>query len=229
MNTEVLHSSDFAADAAQIIIEQAGAAIAERGLFRLALSGGSTPKVVHAELVKRAGALDWRHVQITFGDERCVPPDDVQSNYRMARETLLEPLGIPEGNVFRMRGELPPAEAAREYEDMLAHVAARFDEQRYVHDLVLLGMGGDGHTASLFPGTAALGETERNVVENHVPQLDAWRITFTYALINAARHVLFLVNDAGKAPVVDEVLASRGGHPASGVRPAGRLTWLLIF
>jgi 6-phosphogluconolactonase len=147
----------------------------------------------------------------------------------MAHETLLEPLGIVERNVFRMRGELPPADAAREYEDKLAHVAARFGEERYVHDLLLLGMGGDGHTASLFPGTVALGETERNVVENHVPQLDTWRITFTYPLINAARRVLFLVNDPGKAAVVDDVLAGRCGYPSEGVRPDGNLTWLLGF
>jgi 6-phosphogluconolactonase len=226
---DIVHSNDFAADAAQIVIEEAGAAIAERGMFRLGLCGGGTPKAVHAELVKHAVAVDWRHVQITFGDERCVPPEDAQSNYRMARETLLDPLTIPPANVFRMRGELPPTDAAREYEDKLAHVAARFGERRYAHDLLLLGMGGDGHTASLFPGTAALGETERSVVENHVPQPDTWRVTFTYPLINAARRVLFLVNDPGKAAVVDDVLAGRGGHPASGVRPAGSLTWLLGF
>jgi 6-phosphogluconolactonase len=229
VKTDILHSSAFAADAAQIIVEEAGAAIAARGLFRIALSGGGTPKFVHAELVRRADAIDWHHVQITFGDERCVPPEDAQSNYRMARETLLDPLGIPEGNVFRMRGELPPADAAREYEDRLAHVAARFGEGRYAHDLLLLGMGGDGHTASLFPGTDALAETRRNVVENHVPQLDTWRITFTYPLINAARHVLFLVNDSGKASVVEDVIANRGGYPSAGVRPADALTWLLGF
>lgn len=226
MTPEVIRSSQFVADAVDLIVQEGRKAIEERGLFRLALCGGSTPKAVYAALAKTD--LPWNKVQITFGDERCVPPEDAQSNYRMARESLLDAAGIPEGNVFRMKGELEPAAAAQEYESRLAAVASRFGEERYQHDLLLLGMGDDGHTASLFPETAALAEKERSIVANHVPKLNADRITFTFPLINAARHVCFLVNDPKKEPVVQEVLGKSGQHPSESVSPtSGRLTWLL--
>ena len=197
-------------------------------MFRLSLCGGSTPRPVYAELARIGSDLDWEKIQITFGDERCVPPDDAQSNYKMAKEALLDHVSIPAGNVFRMRGELPPDVAASEYEAKLAAVAARFGESRYTHDLILLGLGDDGHTASLFPGTAALDETERNVVANYVPKFATHRITFTCPLINAARHVCFLVNDAKKAGVIDEVLSGKSDYPSARVAPAsGELTWLI--
>jgi 6-phosphogluconolactonase len=228
MNPRVIHTSNFVADAARLIIESARAAIAERGIFRIALSGGRTPAAVYREWAAAGADLPWDRVQITFGDERCVPPDDEQSNYRMARQSLLFAAPIPEGNVFRMRGELPPAEAAAEYESRLNHLAARFQEPRYRHDLLLLGMGPDGHTASLFPGTEALAEQARGVVENFVPKFNAWRITFTYPLINAARHVCFMVEGDEKKPVVDQILASQGDYPAGRVSPTeGLLSWLL--
>ncbi len=226
MNPEIIRTPSFVPDAVAFIIAEAHAALAERGLFRLSLCGGSTPRPIYAELAK--SGLPWNKVQITFGDERCVPPESDQSNYRMAREALLDPAPLPEGNVFRMRGELEPAAAALEYERKLDAVAARFGEPRYIHDLILLGMGDDGHTASLFPGTAALEESERNVVANFVPKLDTHRITFTYPLINAARHVCFLVNDAKKEPVLQSVLQGHSGYPSERIAPvAGKLTWLL--
>lgn len=226
MSADILRSAEFVTDAVALIVAEARKAIEERGLFRLSLCGGSTPKGVYAALANVD--LPWEKVQITFGDERCVPPDDTQSNFRMANEALLAPAAIPEGNVFRMKGELDPAAAAEEYEKRLAAVAARFGETRYRHDLLLLGMGDDGHTASLFPETAALDETERNVVPNFVPKLNAHRITFTFPLINAARHVCFLVNDPKKEPVVQQVLAKSGGYPSERVAPeSGRLTWVL--
>jgi 6-phosphogluconolactonase len=223
-----IRAKEFAAEAAQFILDHARAAIAARGLFRLSLAGGNTPRAVYAELARRAPEVPWEKVQITFGDERCVPPDDAQSNYRMARESLLTRVPIPEGNVFRIRGEIAPEDAAAETERQLAAVAARFGEARYAHDLVLLGLGEDGHTASLFPGSAALAESERNVIPAIGPKPPPQRITFTFPLLNSARHVCFLVNDASKEGVISEVLRGDARHPASRIRPEqGGVTWLL--
>ncbi|HEX4086890.1 MAG TPA: 6-phosphogluconolactonase [Chthoniobacteraceae bacterium] len=223
-----LHTTDFPSDAANIILSSAREAIAARGIFRIALSGGRTPAAVYRQWAAAAGDFPWDRVQITFGDERCVPPNDEQSNYRMARTTLLDAVPIPPGNVFRMRGELPAGEAAGEYDARLAQLASRFNEPRYRHDLLLLGMGPDGHTASLFPGTEALHEQTRNVVHNFVPKFDTYRITFTFPLIDAARHVLFMVEGDEKKPVVDQILAGGADYPAARVAPTdGKLTWLL--
>jgi 6-phosphogluconolactonase len=226
---EVRRSKDFVADAAKFILEHARKAIAERGLFRIALSGGNTPRLIHAKLAEIAGDLEWGKVQITFGDERCVPPDDKDSNYRMARESLLDVVGIPEGNVFRIRGEIDPETAARECESKLAAVAGRFGEARYVHDLILLGLGEDGHTASLFPGSPALAERGRNVIPATGPKPPPQRVTFTFPLLNAARHVCFLVQSTpAKEQVLREAIAGDERHPAARVRPVnGGLTWLI--
>jgi len=228
MSPIILRPADFAAAAAQLIIDHARAAIAERGLFRLALSGGNTPRAVHAQLVRLGAELPWNRVQITFGDERCVPPEHADSNFGMARETLLNAVAIPAGNVFRIRGELAPEDAAREYEDKLAAFASRLREPRYVHDLVLLGLGEDGHTASLFPGSPALDETVRNVVATTGPKPPPQRVTMTFPLLNAARHVAFLVTGAGKHPLVEEIVAGGSAHPAGRVQPEnGAVTWLV--
>jgi 6-phosphogluconolactonase len=167
-------------------------------------------------------------VQITFGDERCVPPDDEASNYRMAREALLDRAPIPAGNIFRIRGELEPEAAASEYEAKLAAVAARFGEVRYRHDLLLLGMGEDGHTASLFPGSPALDETARNVIPAIGPKPPPQRVTMTFPLLNAARAVLFMAGRKGKEQVLEEVLAGDQRYPSARVRPAdGSVTWMI--
>ena len=228
MTPEVLHPTSFAADAARLILDSARQAIAERGIFRVALSGGRTPVPVYKQWAATAGDLPWDRIQITFGDERCVPPDDDQSNYLMARRALLDHVPIPPGNIFRIQGELPPEEAAAEYDARLAQLASRFGETRYRHDLLLLGMGPDGHTASLFPGTEALAEQTRNVVANFVPKFDSYRVTFTYPLLNAGRHICFMVEGDDKKPIVEEILAGTADYPAAHVSPAdGRLTWLL--
>ena len=226
---QVVRTKNFVQDAARLILEHARKAIAERGLFRLALSGGNTPRAIHAELARTATDLPWTKVQITFGDERCVPPDHKDSNYLMAKESLLDPAGIPDSNVFRIRGEIDPAEAARECEAKLAAVAARFGETRYVHDLILLGMGEDGHTASLFPGSPALDESERNVIPATGPKPPPQRVTFTFPLLNAARHVCFLVKaDPTKEQILQEAIAGDKRHPSARVRPVnGGLTWLI--
>ena len=166
---------------AAFILEQARVALAERGEFRIALSGGNTPRPIYAEFGRIARDLPWERVRFTFGDERCVPPDDAESNFRMARESLFEPQSIPEKSILRLRGEIDPPLAAQEYEDALNLLATQRGETIYRHDLMLLGMGDDGHTASLFPGTAALDEQVRRVVANFVPKLKAWRLTMTLA------------------------------------------------
>ena len=225
---EVRHLADFTREAAGFILTEMRAAVAARGFCRLALSGGNTPRKINAELVAQAAGFAWNHVQITFGDERCVPPEHADSNYRMARETLLEPAGIPDGNVFRIKGEIEPDAAAREYEARLHAVAARLGEPRYVHDVLLLGLGEDGHTASLFPGSPALAEMERNVIPAIGPKPPPQRITMTFPLLNAARHVIFLANGAAKRPLIEQILAGTGDYPAARVQPdAGRVTWLV--
>jgi 6-phosphogluconolactonase len=224
----VLRTTNLPGEAARYIVEQIRAAIGARGFCRLALSGGRTPRAVHAEVVKQAGDIPWERVQITFGDERCVPPEDADSNYRMARETLFDPICIPTGNVFRIRGEIDPEEAARDYEAHLAAVAARLGEARYVHDLILLGLGEDGHTASLFPGSPALAETERNVIPATGPKPPPQRITMTFPLINAARHVAFLAEGAAKLPLIEEITSGGSPLPAAAVRPVdGAVTWIV--
>jgi 6-phosphogluconolactonase len=224
MNPEVVRSDKFVDTAAALVETAAKRAIAERGYFRIALSGGNTPRPVYKELARRD--CDWPKWIVTFGDERCVPPDNAESNFRMASESLLA-VAKP-GEVLRMEGEINPEQAATNYATVLRSLAARFNESRYVHDLILLGLGGDGHTASLFPQTAALKETEKDVVGNFVPKFNTYRITFTYPLINAARHVVFLVNDPSKQSVIDQVLKGGHGFPSEGIRPVnGQLTWLL--
>ena len=221
------HLADFAQDSASYILERGRAAIAERGLFRLGLAGGNTPRAVYAAMAAQGGAdFPWAKVQITFGDERCVPPDDKDSNYLMAKESLLSVVPIPEGNVFRMRGEIEPAAAAAEYEAQLAAVASRLGEPRYAHDLLLLGLGPDGHTASLFPGSVALEENERNIIPATGPKPPPQRLTMTFPLINASREIAFLVNEAAKKQVIEEVQAGDARHPAARITSA---TWLLGF
>ena len=228
MKERVIKTNCFVEDAVNIIADAAHHAIAANGLFRLSLCGGGTPRPIYAALAEASPALDWSKIQITFGDERTVPPDHEQSNYRMAREALFDHIDIPDGNVFRMKGELEPDEAASHYERELRQMASRFGEARYVHDLLLLGVGGDGHTASLFPGTKALGETEHDVVANEVPQQKTTRLTFTYPLINAARHVCFMAKGASKIALIDEIRAGGTDYPSARVHPEnGELTWLL--
>ena len=225
---QILRTKNFAADAADFILEQAYKAIGERNEFRIALSGGNTPRPVYARLAAIGRDLPWDLARITFGDERCVPPDDPESNFRMAWETLLAPAAVPEKSILRMRGEIDPQIAAQKYEDDLDLMASQRSEPVYRHDLILLGLGDDGHTASLFPGTAALEETIRRVVANFVPKLNAWRLTFTYPLINDARHILFLVGATKSPQLIKPVLDGDPQYPASRVKPtAGELTWMI--
>jgi 6-phosphogluconolactonase len=197
----------------------------QRGPFRVALSGGSTPQSLY-EMISCPPfhrRIPWAQVHAFWGDERCVPPDRPDSNYRMARQVLLDRVSIPPVNVHRIHGEWPPERAADAYqEELVAHLGPGGQ-----FDLILLGMGADGHTASLFPGTTALTERERAVVAVYVAKLRTWRVTLTLPALNAARHVLFLVSGATKAPALKDVRAGVP-LPAGLVRPTdGQLTWLV--
>ena len=228
MGRHVIRTKNFGADAADFIIDQARKAIGERNEFRIALSGGNTPRPVYARLATVARDLPWELIRITFGDERCVPPDDPQSNFRMAQEILFVPADIPEKSIARMRGEIDPQIAAREYEDHLNVLAAQRSETIYRHDLILLGLGNDGHTASLFPNTAGLEEKKRKVIANFVPKSDSWRLTFTFLLINHSRQICFLVNTAKNGGLIERVLQGDPKFPASRVEAtAGDVTWIL--
>lgn len=213
------------------VAELARASIEARGLFTVALSGGSTPRRIYELL---AGAefkdgIDWPNVHVYFGDERMVPPDHAESNYRMADEALLSKVGIPPENVHRIDGVGDAAANASVYESELRGLFADVEWPRLDH--VLLGMGDDGHTASLFPGTNALNETRLWVAPNWVEKLGAWRVTLTAPAINAARHVTFLVAGSAKAGRLREVLkgerdASR--LPSQLIRPSdGTLEWFV--
>lgn len=219
--------------AAEHIITHCEASINAQGYFSIALSGGSTPKTVYELLTDKAFSryVDWEHTHIFWGDERCVPPDHTDSNYRMARLTLLDNVPLPVTNIHRIKGELDPAQAAADYEQTLRQFFARRRDGNVRFDLILLGMGDDGHTASLFPGTPALEETERLVVENYVEKLDSWRITLTAPVINAADRVTFLVTGKSKADILQQVL--EGPYqphelPSQLVQPvSGNLLWMV--
>ena len=224
----VLRTKNFVTDAAGFVLEQARKTLAERDEFRIALSGGNTPAPVYARIAAEEHKLPWDQIRFTFSDERCVAPDNPQSNFRMARENLFVPGAVPEKSIMRMRGEIDPQIAAQEYEDQLNTIAIESGERIYQHDLILLGLGEDGHTASLFPGTTALDDTTRRVVANFVPKLNAWRLTFTFLLINHARHVLFLVGASKNPQLIERVLAGDQQFPAARVNPsAGVVTWMI--
>jgi 6-phosphogluconolactonase len=228
MKRDVVRSTDFVHDAAQFILRHARVALAERDQFRIALSGGNTPRPVYTEFARIARDLPWDRVHFTFGDERCVPPDDPQSNFRMARDSLFVPGAVPEKSVARMRGEIDPQIAAQEYQDGLGLLATERGEMIYRHDLTLLGVGDDGHTASLFPETAALEEKARTVVANYVPKFETWRITFTYPLINQARHICFIANANKNPSLLEKILEGAEEFPAARVAPLnGDVTWIL--
>jgi 6-phosphogluconolactonase len=222
----------FAA-AAEEVVRAATEAVAERGRFTIALSGGSTPRNLYALLATNARAsLPWEQTFFFWSDERHVPADDPNSNFKMADDAMLSKVPVATGNVFRIPGESQDAASAAEaYEETLRKFfsveAGRFPS----FDLILLGLGPDGHTASLFPETAALRERSHLVVANWVEKLKTSRITFTLPLLNAARRVAFLVSGMDKAPALQEVLegsAPPEQYPSKLVRPTdGKLIWFV--
>jgi 6-phosphogluconolactonase len=222
----------FAA-AAEVVVGAATDAVAQRGRFTISLSGGSTPKSLFNLLATNARTvLPWERMFFFWGDERHVPPTDPDSNYRMAEETMLSKVPVPPGNVFRMAAENPDAAAvAEDYEKTLRKFFALEPGQVPVFDLILLGMGPDGHTASLFPGTAGLQEKSRLVIANWVEKMKTSRLTFTLPVLNATRCVTFLVSGTDKAAVLRTVLEGdvpAEQYPAKLVRPTdGKLIWLV--
>ena len=211
----------------------ANEAVAQRGRFTIALAGGSTPKSLYNLLATNARtALPWDRMFFFWGDERHVPPTDPDSNYRMADETMLSKIPVPTANVFRMKTENPDAAAvAEDYEQTLRKFFQQEPGQVPTFDLILLGMGPDGHTASLFPGTAALQEKSRLVLANWVEKMKTYRITLTLPVLNAARCVIFLVSGTDKAAALHAVLEEDvpgEQYPAKLVRPRqGKLIWLV--
>ena len=214
---------------AELFAEAAAEAITNRRVFRVALAGGSTPKQTYELLASddRFTNIDWPHVRVFFTDERCVTPDDEQSNYRMIKESLLDHVKVCDNCVHRMQGELTAVPAANLYEQVILDEFPADDDRL---DFVLLGLAADGHTASLFPGTEALTITDASCFGNEVPRLDDERVTLTFPFLNNARQIVFLVTGPSKTETLAKVLtADRDlNHlPAQGIQPNdGELHWI---
>jgi 6-phosphogluconolactonase len=225
-------ANDLAQQAAAQFVSLAAAAIQSRGCFTVALSGGSTPKTLYSLLAtpEFRERIVWNRAHLFWGDERCVPPDHPESNYRMVHEALLSKIEIPPENVHRMAGEKDSDSAAADYEQELSDFF-RTTDPASGFDLVLLGLGEDGHTASLFPGSTALKETTRWVATAYVERLHTHRLTLTLPVINAAAQVSFLIAGESKSAIVKALLGKDSNparYPAGLVRPvSGELTWFV--
>lgn len=226
----------LARSAAEILIRHADEAGKLRGSFSLVLCGGQTPAGLYHRLAEGnySRRLDWKTIHLFWGDERCVPPNHPESNYRSARESLLDHVPLPAGNIHRIRGELEPGVAAKCYEADLRDFFQTGNSGRRklpCFDVVLLGMGGDGHTASLFPGRDSLQERNLWVIAHYVDPFKGWRITLTPVVINNAVAVIFIVSGKDKAEALKEVLT--GAYrpdilPAQAIRPeSGNLQWMV--
>ena len=225
---KVFETTDLMNEAvAEFIVSLAGECIEARGKFVISLSGGNTPGKLYSLLasVSYRGRIDWQKTFVFWGDERYVPKDDERNNAHQARELLLEKIEIPAGNIYPMPVSPTPAEAAKNYEQTLNDF---FGKSSSSFDLILLGLGENGHTASLFPGTPVLNETKHLVKEVYVDEQKEWRITMTVPLINQALNVAFLVTGKEKAKVLQTVLHGSfepALYPAQLIKPAGDLYW----
>lgn len=223
--------------AADLFIRTAQEAIRDRGFMVTALAGGTTPNMLYALLASESirDQVDWQYVHIFWGDERCVPPTHPDSNYARSNTTLLSKVGLLPENIHRIPAEKKPELAAEEYEETLLQFFSSLPTEdlrnQASFDLILLGMGDDGHTASIFPGTPAVNENTRWVTALYVDKLAAWRITLTPALINRARQVLFLVSGPGKRDALQHVLYGSylpDRYPAQIVQPrSGAALWMV--
>lgn len=224
---QVVDAKRFGALAAAAVAEALQKALDQRETVNLVLTGGRAAGPVYRELAARKipAAADWDRVRFFWGDERCVPPDHEQSNYRLAMENLLQPLGVNEDQVFRMRGEDDPEAAAAEYSGI---VEALLDAGREI-DLLLLGMGEDGHVASLFPGTQGLQESEESVVANHVLKLGSWRLSMTVPVLQRARRTCVFVRGARKASILRCAFAGQCTESEFPVRLLWRSTGSVTF
>lgn len=224
-----------AAASAKLFAMKVEEAVARRGVARLAISGGSTPQASFKLLADPAGpyanTIPWDKLQLFWVDERCVPPGSPESNFGVCKKLLLDNVGIPPENVFRMEGELDPEEAASRYESAMRNAMRLEGAESPAFDLLFLGMGDDGHTASLFPHTEGLHEFGRLAIANHVPQKDTWRITLTAPVINQASEVVFEIAGPAKTNVLARVLTGPRDPetlPSQLIRPAnGKLLFLL--
>ena len=230
MNIEILKSGDdLARTAAGLFVAKSREAILKKGRFTVALSGGSTPKRLYELLADPTEPfreqIAWEKIHFFWSDERHVPPDHPESNFRMTNEALLSRVPVAEDNVHRVAGENPSAsDAAAQYEETLKAVTSEALPQL---DLILLGLGTDGHTASIFPGSEVLQETKRLVAAPWVEKFGSYRITMTLPLLNNGGSVVFLVSGDEKAEIVKEVLEGPERYPAQAVKPKGELLWLL--
>jgi 6-phosphogluconolactonase len=221
------NARELARAAAEYFVARSDEAIAERGSFKVALSGGSTPKAMYELLAElHPERVQWSRIHFFWSDERHVPPDHPESNYRMANEALLSHVPVSSNNIHRINSENPnAADAASEYEQTLRKITGSNLPQL---DLILLGLGADGHTASIFPGSDVLHETKRLVAAPWVEKLNTYRITMTLPLLNNGASVVFLVSGSEKAKIVNDVLNGENKYPAQAVKPVnGELLWML--
>ncbi|MGA2807972.1 MAG: 6-phosphogluconolactonase [Terracidiphilus sp.] len=211
--------------AAQYFVEMAGEAVAGRGRARIAISGGSTPKAAFQALgdpdLPWRSRMPWDRLELYWVDERSVPPSDPESNFRMTREALLDHVPLKPNQIHRIEGELDPQKAASRYESELRNSFRLEGAESPRFDLVSLGLGDDGHTASIFPHTEAIHEMSRLATANRVPQMDTWRITLTWPVINRASSVFFLISGQEKASILNEVLTG----PSDVERLPSQLIW----
>ncbi len=229
------NAAALAREAAQYFVEQAERAVAARGRARIAISGGSTPKAAFALLADPAelwrARMPWSKLDLWWVDERCVPPSDSDSNYRMTREAMLDHVPLQPEQIHRIEGELEPEAAAARYESELRNSFKLEGAELPKFDVAQLGMGPDGHTASLFPHTQALHELGRLAVANHVEAKDAWRVTLTWPVINRGSQVFFLIGGADKAQILKDVFTGPRDPerlPSQLIRPAGGILTLLL-
>jgi 6-phosphogluconolactonase len=231
VRTEIVQVADVAAladRACERVLAAAAEAIAARGAFRIALSGGKTPLHLYERLARREAEVDAARWHVYFGDERCVPADHRDSNYGAARDAWLASSSVPARQIHRMRGELAPEDAAASYERELRETFATREAPRF--DVILLGIGEDGHTASLFPGSGALAEARRLVTATYVAELDSHRVTLTLRTINATRCALFLVAGEEKSSALRAILHGEPPEPLPAARVApweGTVEWIV--
>jgi 6-phosphogluconolactonase len=238
---EVLYYVDASAEevtrrTAQYFADGIRAAAGARGKARIAISGGHTPKNAFELLADPSAEyreqIPWDRLELYWVDERCVPPDHPDSNYRMTREALLEKVPLNQAQIFRIQGELVPEEAANRYESEVRQSFRLEGAEIPCFDMVALGMGSDGHTASLFPHTAGLHEMMRIAIANHVPQQkETWRVTLTWPVINRARDVFFLIEGADKVAALKQVFTGPydpESYPSQLIKPANRRITLLL-
>lgn len=222
---------DITEQVAELFVNLADASVLDHERFSVSLAGGNTPRLLYQQLAKPPflRRVDWARVDIFFGDERCVPPDHPDSNFRLVYDTLISQVPIPAENVHRMKGEGEPVASAADYDMDLRTYFSGLSQARF--DLVLVGMGTDGHTASLFPNTEVLNEKEKWVAANWIEKLNAYRMTLTAAAINGAANVAFLVTGADKAETLRDVLQGPERPqelPAQLINPIhGALTWFV--